>query len=183
MPFPSVRVFLARQPADVHRGFDGLAALTRDAIRQDPLAGHLFFVKNRADDRPRIPYWDRIGYCPWYKRLEADTFAFPTTDAESVEIATTDLFLVAGCEGGQLGLGTGGGNGRKRRAVAQEHKDTRVTTERGRPWWPPSLRFRGQALAFVRSAWLAGARLGRPRCHRDRAVKRRASPRPLGGRG
>lgn len=61
MPTPSLRVFLARQPADMRRGFDGLAALTRDLIRQNPLSGHLFVFKNRAGDRLKILYWDRSG--------------------------------------------------------------------------------------------------------------------------
>ena len=38
---PSVRIFLATQPADLRRSFDGLAALVRDFLAGDPLSGHL----------------------------------------------------------------------------------------------------------------------------------------------
>ncbi len=38
---PTVRIFLATQPADMRRGFDGLSALTTPVIGQDPLSGHL----------------------------------------------------------------------------------------------------------------------------------------------
>jgi len=38
---PSVRVFLCLAPADMRRSLDGLAALTREILREDPLSGHL----------------------------------------------------------------------------------------------------------------------------------------------
>lgn len=44
---PSVHIDLAVQPADMRRGFDGLAALTTSILRQDPLSGHLFVFRNR----------------------------------------------------------------------------------------------------------------------------------------
>lgn len=44
---PSIRVFLCTLPADMRRGFDGLAAMTRDVVAQNPLSGHLFVFRNR----------------------------------------------------------------------------------------------------------------------------------------
>jgi len=44
---PTVRVFLCLVPADMRRSLDGLAALTREVIREDPLSGHLF-VKEKG---------------------------------------------------------------------------------------------------------------------------------------
>jgi transposase len=53
---PTVRIFLAAQPADMRRGFDGLAALTTSVIGQDPLSGHLF--------RFPVPTGDRVEVTP-----------------------------------------------------------------------------------------------------------------------
>ena len=39
--------FLATFPVDLRRGFDGLAAVTREVLQQDPLPGHLFAFRNR----------------------------------------------------------------------------------------------------------------------------------------
>ena len=43
----SVRIYVAAEPVDLRRGFDGLAAATRSLIRQDPLSGHVFVFVNR----------------------------------------------------------------------------------------------------------------------------------------
>ena len=37
---PSVRIFVCTAPADMRRGFDGLAQMAQDIVRQDPLSGH-----------------------------------------------------------------------------------------------------------------------------------------------
>lgn len=34
---PTVRIFLATEPADMRRGFDGLAYLVREFLQEDPL--------------------------------------------------------------------------------------------------------------------------------------------------
>jgi transposase len=57
----TVRIFVAVAPADLRKGFDGLAQLARETIAQDPLSGHLFVFANRRRDRLKILYWDRDG--------------------------------------------------------------------------------------------------------------------------
>lgn len=91
---PSVRVFVATSPADMRRSFDGLTALVRDILTQDPLSGHLFVFSSRRRDRVKILWWDRSGFCLWYKRLERGTFRLPTLDQPSVEMESAELALL-----------------------------------------------------------------------------------------
>jgi transposase len=87
---PSVRIFLCRQPTDMRRSFDGLATLAREIVRQDPLSGHVFVFRNRNGDRAKLLWWDRSGFCLFYKRLEEGTFQFPG----SGEVSAAELMLL-----------------------------------------------------------------------------------------
>ncbi len=94
---PSVRVFLCLTPADMRRSLDGLAAMTREIVREDPLSGHLFVYFNRRRDRVKILFWDRSGLCLYYKRLEKGTFrlsAFEAADTVRAEVESAELALI-----------------------------------------------------------------------------------------
>jgi transposase len=93
----SVRIYVAAEPVDLRRGFDGLAATTRGLIRQDPLSGHLFVFLNRRKDRIKLLAWDRTGWLLLYKRLERGTFHLPGEPAKGerhVELDAGDLGLM-----------------------------------------------------------------------------------------
>ena len=92
---PSVRIFVALQPADLRRGFDGLAALTHEVLDRDPFSGHLFVFWNRRRNRVKVLFWDRNGYALWYKRLERGRFRFASSDdGRCVEMEASELMLL-----------------------------------------------------------------------------------------
>ena len=93
----AVRVYLAKQPADMRKSFDGLAALASGNL--DPLSGHLFVFVNKRRDRIKILYWDRDGLAVWAKRLERGTFRIPAAASDRVEMTTAELAaLLAGID-------------------------------------------------------------------------------------
>lgn len=93
---PNVRIFLALQPVDMRRSFDGLAGQVKHTLRLDPLSGHLYVFLNRRRTLMKILFFDRTGYCILYKRLEQGTFQLPEADPETgrVELAPADLALI-----------------------------------------------------------------------------------------
>ncbi|WP_433928248.1 IS66 family insertion sequence element accessory protein TnpB [Sorangium cellulosum] len=87
-------IYVATEPLDLRRSFDGLAAVVREVLREDPLSGALFLFFNRAADRCKALWWDRSGYCLLYKRLERGTFRVPraiTPGGTSVIIDAAEL--------------------------------------------------------------------------------------------
>lgn len=91
---PSVRMYLARDPADMRCSFDGLMGRVAGVLEADPFSGFLFVFRSRRGDRAKILFWDGTGFCLWYKRLEKGTFRFPRCEGPSVRIDATDLALI-----------------------------------------------------------------------------------------
>ena len=94
---PAVRVFVAVEPVDIRKAFDGLSAAVREILRENPLSGHLFVFRNRRGDRLKILFWDRSGYCLFYKRLERGTFQLPACargPAPHLEMEAAELSLM-----------------------------------------------------------------------------------------
>ena len=91
---PSVQIYVASEPADMRKSFNGLTILVHEALDQDPLSGHLFVFRNRRGDRVKILYWDRSGFCIWYKLLERGTFHLPCGDEPYLELSSADLSML-----------------------------------------------------------------------------------------
>jgi len=89
-----VRVFLYGRPADMRRSFDGLYALVRQGLQQDPLSGHLFAFINRRATQIKVLYFDRCGLCVWSKRLEAGRFVSDWARVTTKEMDWTGLKLL-----------------------------------------------------------------------------------------
>lgn len=93
-PEGAVRVHLYGQPVDMRKSFDGLYALTRHGLGQDPLSGHLFVFVNRRATQMKVLYWDRTGFCLWAKRLEEGRFLSDWGKVATREMDWTGLKLL-----------------------------------------------------------------------------------------
>jgi len=72
-----LRVFVAVEPCDMRKGYEGLSALAGEVLREDVRSGALFVFGNRRRTRLKILYFDGSGMWVMGKRLEAGTFSWP----------------------------------------------------------------------------------------------------------
>jgi transposase len=94
MPQGQVRIWLYVPPTDLRKSFDGLAALVRSKLLEDPLSGQLFAFLNRRRTQIKILYFDRSGYCVWAKRLEQGRFHSDVTGGDKQRLRSHELQLI-----------------------------------------------------------------------------------------
>ena len=108
----SVQIYLASEPVDMRKGFDGLGAIVLER-GLDIYSGHLFVFASKRRDRVKIITWDRGGFVLYYKRLERGRFKLPLLVGDTVRL-----------DAGQLAMLLDG--------VDIKH------VHRNRPWRPPA---------------------------------------------
>lgn len=72
-----LKVFVALEPCDLRKSFNGLQALVSERLKEDLRQGGLFVFTNRRRTRLKVLYWDGTGLWVLIKRLERGTFAWP----------------------------------------------------------------------------------------------------------
>jgi transposase len=72
-----VRVLVATKPVDFRKGADGLVALVRETLREDPFSGVIVVFRSKRADRLKIVTWDGSGLVLVWKRLEHNAFRWP----------------------------------------------------------------------------------------------------------
>ena len=75
-PEGNVRVWLCTAATDMRKSFDGLSAMVKHRLHEDPLSGQLFVFINRRRTQMKVLYFDRTGYCVWSKRLIQGQFNY-----------------------------------------------------------------------------------------------------------
>jgi transposase len=73
----NLRVYVALEPCDMRKSFNGLAAVVREQLQGDPQSGAAFLFANRRRNLIKILYWDGTGHWVVSKRLERGTFSWP----------------------------------------------------------------------------------------------------------
>ena len=79
---PQSRIFLAVQPVDFRKGIDGLAALCRSLLHENPLGGTVYVFRNRTGTTLKLLAYDGQGFWLCTKRLEHGRFHFPHAEAK-----------------------------------------------------------------------------------------------------
>lgn len=73
---PHMRVLVAVEPVDFRRGIDGLAALCRAVLKEEPMSGAVFAFRSRGRKAVKLLVYDGQGFWLCQKRLSAGRFRF-----------------------------------------------------------------------------------------------------------
>lgn len=95
---PTVRVFVAVAPFNMHRSFDGLAGEVRRLLL-NPLDGHLYVFLNARRTMMKALFFDRSGFCVFNKRLARGSFELPAAAAGISRVEVDGAVLAMMLEG------------------------------------------------------------------------------------
>lgn len=92
----NLKVYAFSRPADMRKGFDGLFALVRNELHEDPLNGHFYVFINKTRKRAKVLVWDGTGLCVLSKRLERGRFVAPWQREHdgAITMTTSELSLL-----------------------------------------------------------------------------------------
>jgi len=76
-------VYLHRNAVDFRKSINGLSVIVEQQMQLSPFSEALFVFCNKRRDKLKVLYWDKTGFCLWYKRLEKDTFKWPRKHLET----------------------------------------------------------------------------------------------------
>lgn len=87
-----MRILLAVEPVDFRKGIDGLAAVCRKELREDPFSGALFVFTNKSRQALRVMVYDGQGFWLCHKRLSKGRFVWNfQSDSHSRMLAAWQL--------------------------------------------------------------------------------------------
>ena len=92
---PHHRVFLATEPVDFRNGIDGLQAICRRALNQDPFSGTVFAFCSKARTSIKLLVYDGNGFWLCHKRFSKGRLAFwPTSAASAANLRATEVNIL-----------------------------------------------------------------------------------------
>ena len=92
---PQSRIFLAREPADFRRGIDGLAALCRQRLGENPMEGAIFVFRNRRGTSLKVLCYDGQGFWLCQKRLSQGRLRWwPSSQQASERLSARELQIL-----------------------------------------------------------------------------------------
>jgi transposase len=92
-------IWLYPKPIDFRKQIDGLVMLVADYLQLNPTSGQLFLFRNNSANKLKMLWWDRNGFCLFYKRLEKGKLKFPTINESVLELTRDQLsWLITGLD-------------------------------------------------------------------------------------
>lgn len=87
----NLQVWLYSRPTDMRKSIDGLSIIVAEQLEQNPCGSNVFVFYNTAQNKLKILYYDKNGFCLWYKRLEKGRFLLPKLSNNSYCLTAEQL--------------------------------------------------------------------------------------------
>ena len=92
---PQSRIFVALSPVDFRKGIDGLTAVCRHELGENPLGGAVYVFRHRSGTTLKLLVYDGPGFWLCTKRLSQGRFPWwPTASASPVHRSARELTML-----------------------------------------------------------------------------------------
>ena len=92
---PQSRIFIATKPVDFRKGIDGLGAVCRQVLGDNPLEGAVYVFRNRSATAIKLLLYDGQGYWMMMKRLSTGRFSWWPQSADTrVPLSARELVIL-----------------------------------------------------------------------------------------
>ena len=89
---PQMKILVAVAPVDFRKGIDGLSAVCKTLLEQDPFSGTVFVFRNRRATAIKVLVYDGQGFWLCQKRLSEGRFRWwPTAKSASTDSVAATL--------------------------------------------------------------------------------------------
>lgn len=86
------RVYLCTEAVDFRKSISGLSLIVEQSLELNPFEPVLYVFVNRKRDKLKILYWERNGFCLWYKSLQQERFKWPSSNrSATVTVSSEEL--------------------------------------------------------------------------------------------
>lgn len=92
---PQMKVRVCVEPIDFRNGIDGIAAICRQRLKDDPFSGTMFLFRNRRGTSIKILIYDEQGFWLCLKRLSEGRFRhWPRDEESSKKLAAREISVL-----------------------------------------------------------------------------------------
>jgi len=84
-------VYFVLGVTDMRKSVNGLSFIVSDLLEAKLFSQSFFVFCNKPRNIIKILYWDRNGFCLWYKRLDKDKFLWPKDKSEVKKVTNREL--------------------------------------------------------------------------------------------
>jgi hypothetical protein len=86
-----MKILFYSKPVDMRNSIDGLSMMAAQHLCSEAKSGIFYVFYNKKKDKLKVLYWERNGFCLWFKRLEKERFKIPEMSETGVELTIQQL--------------------------------------------------------------------------------------------